>query len=42
MEASVAIAMAIFECIDACGHVGRSQQQLLELGKKKQRVGDTS
>lgn len=37
MEASVAIAMAldsIFVRVDACGHVGRSQQQLLELGEK--------
>lgn len=49
MEASVAIAMAvdaIFMCLNACGYVERSQQQLLELGKKKKerergREGDT-
>lgn len=40
MEASVAIAMAedsIFVSVDACGHVDRSQQQLLELREKKKK-----
>lgn len=43
VQASVAIAVtvdSIFVCVDARGHVGRSQQQLLQLVRK--RVGEIS
>lgn len=43
MQASVAIALAldsVFVCVNARGHVGRSQQQLLQLVRK--RIGEIS
>lgn len=40
MQASVAVAVnvdSVFVCVAARGHVGRSQQQLLQLGRKRRR-----
>lgn len=38
VQASVAVAVAVdsvFVCVESCGHVGRSQQQLLQLARKR-------